>query len=175
MKKVKTIAIDAHQPSGPLPIPKEVEKLLENWFSLSGFDRRQIVEQILRRILHIMVIGNFSDDKPPAMDFYTDIGYLFWEADIMGAYRALFEEDTTNILRYDLLNFLEFGADHGAISYRRDNIGYYWQILDWQKYDACAQKFHFPTDEFEECIYRRETQRELTEELLRAYFPGKVY
>ena len=38
MKKVKTIAIDAHQPSGPLPIPKEVEKLLENWFSLSGFD-----------------------------------------------------------------------------------------------------------------------------------------
>ena len=175
MKTVKNESTDAHQPSGPLPIPKGVEEQLKNWFSLPPFDRRQIVQQILRRILHIMCISDSGDDIPPNMDFYTDIGYVFWEADIVGSYRAVFGDDTVNILRYDLLNFLEFATDRHAVSYRRDYTGYYWQVLDWQKYDACCQKFHFPTDEFEDGIYRRETQEELTEELLRAYYPGKVY
>jgi len=175
LKKVKNVSTDDRQPSGPLPIPKEVEKLLENWFSIPGDDKKQLIQQILRRILHIRIISDVYNHGPATMDFYTDVGYLFWEADIMGSYRAVFDDDTVKILRLDLLNFLEFAADHGAVSYRRDNTGYFWQILDWGIYDACCLKFHFNTEEFEDGLYRLETQQELTQCLLDTYYPGKVY
>lgn len=175
MKKLNNEATDSHQPSGPYPIDKEVEKLLENWFSLSGDDKKQIIQQILRRILHTRIISDVYNPGPATMDFYTDVGYLFWEADIKGSYRAVFDDDTVKILRLDLLNFLEFAANHGAVSYRRDNTGYFWQILDWEIYDACCQKFHFNAEEFEDNFDRLETQQKLTQCLLDTYYPGKVY